>query len=90
MYSTLDEVEYTYKKTKLNKRYQVNSSYNENIKEQQKYDIENIKKVLDNELTSKKDGYRRDGILFEKVLKIIYENEGYKTNHCERNKRWRS
>ena len=44
-----------------------------------KYDIGIIRKKLNDNLVEKPDGYRRDGILFEKVLKIIYQNEGYKT-----------
>ncbi len=85
-YNTMIEsdIEYNYKKQKQNSRYQTHSSYIEtsNIdiskKQLQKiYDISVIKTKLDKSLIDKPDGYRRDGILFEKVLGIIYENEGY-------------
>lgn len=73
--------DYNYKKQKLNNRFQTTSSYikpsvlDNNI--QWKYDIGIIKKKIDDKLIQKPDGYRRDGIIFEKVLGIIYENEGY-------------
>ena len=67
--------DYNYKKQKLNNRFQTTSSYikpsvlDNNI--QWKYDIGIIKKKIDDKLIQKPDGYRRDGIIFEKVLDLI-------------------
>ena len=69
---------HNYKKHKINNRSQVESSYtNSDNNTQLKYDIGVIKKKLDGRLVHKSDGYRRDGLIFEKVLGIIYENAGY-------------
>lgn len=69
---------HNYKKQKINNRFQIESSYtNSDNNTQLKYDIGVIKKKLDGRLVRKSDGYRRDGLIFEKVLGIIYENAGY-------------
>ena len=36
--------------------------------------------LLDRELILKKNGYQRDGYLFEIILSEIYKGNGYKTN----------
>jgi len=48
---------------------------------QLKYDIGIIRNKINSRLIETKNGHGRDGILFEKVLKIIYQNEGYNTIH---------
>ena len=73
------------KKQKLNNRCQLSSSYiDKSILEnniQWKYDIGVIRRRLNEKLEHKSDGYKRDGLLFEKTLGIIYENEGYNVKH---------
>ena len=74
-----DGIEYTYKKHKWNNRFNVNSSYIDICRQERQntYDIGIIKHRLNDKLIHKANGFRRDGVIFEKVLGIIYENEGY-------------
>ena len=84
-FSSMNGVDYNYKKYKLNNRFQITSSYisndisNDNLQHQ--HDVNTIRHQINKALIHKHDGYRRDGILFENILKIIYENEGYETIH---------
>ena len=73
---------FSYKKQKINNRINLDSSYNTTRSDHQlEYDRKNLLEIINNNLVNKDNCNKRSGILFEQILCLLYENEGYTVKH---------